>query len=219
MAPVTSVGTHNLHDETGTATAFAHVLMFTEAIAPEVLKDLPEHYVVSTCKWQKDLIIAWDPTYFRPERDSQDRIKARYRLNNTGIAGVSPHRGTYWIKGEILVRGKWIKTVLMVSHWVNAAFPPYIRGEGRWRRRVWRRIQKFTLKLIRRLRGQGYQIIGAGDVNTPYGKNALRDNMKINEVGHHFDRIWSTFELKKVKYYSKKGSDHPRLYAELGLAA
>lgn len=209
-----TVGTHNLQDEAGTATAFAHVLFFTESVAAEVLKQLPDSYEVAVCRWQKDLIIAWDPAFFRPKRDKKGRVKGRYHLNNPGLAKVTPHRGTFWIKGEVLHLGIWRKTALICAHWINAAFPPFRRGEKLFRQATWRKHRRFTKKLIERLERQGYLVLGGGDFNTPYGEDAFFDMPQVEEVGLHFDRLFAVgYDLKRVKYMAKKGSDHPRLRA------
>lgn len=211
---MTLVGTHNLHDHTGDATGFAKVICFTEAIPDLVMDQLPTHYVTAVARWQKDLIIAWDPNYFKPELDKKGRVKRFYKLNNPGVAKVTPHRGTFWIKGEMLVMGFWKKTAVICAHWINAAHPPYKRGEKWLRRRWWKKQQKFTKKLVRRLMKQGYEIVGAGDLNVAYREQAFEWMRQIHEVGHGYDRIFSTYELTNVRYLAKKGSDHPRLVAD-----
>lgn len=200
---MTTFGTHNTHDEAGTPSAFADVLFFTEAIPERVRAALePLGYVVAPCRWQKDLVIAWERGVFVPRRK-------RYKLAHPGIAKVTPHRGTYWIVGRL--HGK--RAVLLVEHRINAAFPPYRRGEATFRRLSWSWHTRLTLRQIRRFRRQGLLVVCGGDTNTPHGVSAYRG--LLHEAGSHFDRLGSTRPLAEVQLLSRMGSDHARLVATL----
>lgn len=192
-------GTHNLHDQTGTPSVFADVLLFTEAI-PERIKDAlePLGYVVAPCRYQRDLVIAWKRGTFEPRRK-------RYRLAHPGIAKVTPHRGTYWIVGEL--HGE--QAVLLVEHRINASFPPYRRGEATFRRTSWNWHTRMTLRRIRRFRRRGLLVIAGGDLNTPFNVTGYRG--ELHEAGAHFDRLGSTRPIRDVELLSRMGSDHPRL--------
>jgi hypothetical protein len=200
---VTTFGTHNTLDGAAPATPFADVLLFTEAIPERVRAALePLGYVVAPCRQQRDLVIAWKRGTFTPRRK-------RYRLAHPGIAKVTPHRGTYWIVGRL--NGK--RAVLLVEHRINAAFPPYRRGEATFRRLSWSWHTRLTLRQIRRFRRQGLLVVCGGDLNTSHGVSGYRG--ELHEAGAHFDRLGSTQPIRAVELLSRMGSDHPRLKAEI----
>lgn len=200
---MTTFATHNLHDQTGTPSAPAEIMLFTEAIPERVRAALePLGYVVAPCRQQRDLVIAWKRGTFTPRRK-------RYRLAHPGIAKVTPHRGTYWIVGRL--HGK--RAVLLVEHRINAAFPPYRRGEATFRRLSWSWHTRLTLRQIRRFRRQGLLVIAGGDLNTSHGVSGYRG--ELHEAGAHFDRLGSTQPIRAVELLSRMGSDHPRLKAEI----
>lgn len=207
---MTTFGTHNLLDHVGTPSVFADILLFTEAIPERVRASLePLGYVVAPCRWQKDLVIAWKRGTFEPKRDRKGRIKSRWLLAHPGVAKVTPHRGTYWIKGTLDDR----RTVLLVEHRINAAFPPYRRGEATFRRASWSWHTRLTLRQIRRFRRQGLLVIAGGDLNTTHGVSGYKG--ELHEAGAHFDRLGSTQPIRAVELLSNMGSDHPRLKAEI----
>lgn len=198
-------GAHNLHDEAGRPTAFADIIVFTEAIASEVKDELqPKGYVVVVCKEQKDLVIAYKPDVFQPTHEP------RYHLIHGGIAKVTPHRGTFWIKGRL--RGK--KTVIIVEHRINAAFPPFVRGEPRIRQSRWRKHTRFTVGLIRRFVKRGWVVLAGGDLNTIKSVKGYRD--VLTEYGDHFDRLGvHGVRSRNFQVLSRSGSDHPRLVLDI----
>jgi hypothetical protein len=100
---------------------------------------------------------------------------------------------------------------LVDEHRINAAFPPYIRGEGRFRRIKWELHTRRTLRIIRRLKRKGYTVYAGGDLNTPEGVSGYRG--VLHETGKHFDRLGSTKPFKRTLVLSKLGSDHFRLRA------
>jgi hypothetical protein len=201
---VTTFGTHNTLDGAAPATPFADVLLFTEAIPERVRTALePLGYVVAPCRQQRDLVIAWKRGTFTPRRK-------RYKLAHPGIAKVTPHRGTYWIVGRL--HGK--RAVLLVEHRINAAFPPYRRGEATFRRLSWSWHTRLTLRQIRRFRRQGLLVIAGGDLNASHGVSGYRG--ELHEAGAHFDRLGSTQPIRSVELLSRMGSDHPRLKAKIG---
>lgn len=198
-------GTHNLHDHAGKATAFADIIVFTEAIASEVKKALqPKGYVIVVCKEQKDLVIAYRPDAFQPTHEP------RYKLIHGGRAKVTPHRGTFWLKGRL--RGK--KAVIIVEHRINAAFPPFVRGEPRFRQYNWRKHTRFTVGLIKRFIKRGWIVLAGGDLNAIRTVKGYRGNLK--EYGKHFDRLGTHgVRSRNFRVLSRKGSDHPRLVVEI----
>lgn len=200
------VGTHNLHDETGTPTPFADVLIFTEAIPARVREALGRDYVVKVCRWQRDLVIAW-----RRDLDVQVIGKPRYRLVHPGLARVTPHRGTYVVKVRLL----GTRTKLIAEHRINAAFPPFIRGESWLRPRLWRRHDKVTNAIIRRSLAAGWDVLAGGDANTPERVRAY--SSLPHEVGDGFDRLGSNRPLAEGEVLARKGSDHHRLRASASL--
>lgn len=201
-----SVGCHNLHDDTGTPTFFADLLLFTEAIPSLIADKLPRHYRMSVCKQQRDLVVAYNKELFR-------FLSSEYIPIHDGVPEVTPHRGIYVAYLEHLPTGRLVAVVL--EHRINAAFFPFIRGEARFRRANWRKHTSHALELIRDLKKLGVIVVAGGDVNTPRGRRGYR--RVLREVGKHFDRLASNHKLRNVAVLSRMGSDHPRLYAELTL--
>jgi hypothetical protein len=198
-----TVGTHNLHDETGHPTPFADVILFTEAIHSEVRDELATTHDVYVCWQQRDLIIAIS------KRLKQERVNRHYRLVHPGVAKVTPHRGEFWLT----LRLEGVETAVQVGHWINAAHPPYRRGEAGFRRAMWRRHQRIALRIIRRHKRKGRVVLAGGDLNTPHGVKGYAG--VLHEVGDHFDRLGSTVRLRDLVVMSRMGSDHPRLRARV----
>lgn len=198
----TTIGTHNLHDLAGWPTPFADVILFTEAVPARVREFLEPGYVVRACRWQKDLVIAWRRGTFVP-------TCTRYRLAHPGIPKVTPRRGTFIIEGHL----GGVPTALVAEHRINAAFPPFIRGERLYRPRMWQLHTSITRRTVRRLLERGYVVLAGGDLNTPRGVSGYKGLLR--EYGHGFDRIAASARLEAVETLSREGSDHPRLRAEL----
>lgn len=197
-----TLGTHNLHDETGTPTPFADVILFTEAMRSEVRDELGATHDVYVCRWQRDLIIAIRKTL------TQEQVRTHYRLVHPGVAKITPHRGTFWL--TLRLHGQ--PTAIVVEHRINAAFPPYRRGERWLRPRWWKKHTRVTLRIIARHRRKHRHVLAGGDVNTPRG---VKGYPGLNEVGDHFDRLASTRPLRDLVVMSRMGSDHPRLRARV----
>lgn len=200
---MTTLGTHNLRDETGTPTPFSDVILFTEAIHSEVRDELGTTHDVYVCRFQRDLIIAIRKTM------SQERVRTHYRLVHPGIAKVTPHRGTFWLT----LRLNGVPTAIVVEHRINAAFPPFKRGERFYRPQMWRLHTRVSLRIIARHKRKGRRVLAGGDVNTPHG---VKGYPGLHEVGDHFDRLASTRPLTNLAVMSRMGSDHPRLKATVG---
>lgn len=198
-------GTHNLHDEAGRPTPFADIIVFTEAIPSEVKRVLePLGYVVRVCRRQKDLVIAYRRGSFKM------RGIPRYKKVVDGIAQVTPNRGTFWINGILDDK----PTTIIAEHRINAAFEPFIRGEGLFRARMWRKHTQFTQSLIERLQGRGKNILAGGDLNTPRlvrGYGGL-----LREYGGGFDRLGVGGRRSgDVRLGGDAGSDHKKLSVEV----
>jgi hypothetical protein len=201
---VLTLGTHNLHDHTGTATPFADVILFTEAIHSEVRDELATTHTVYVCRFQRDLVIAI------AKRLEQENVREHYRLVHPGVAKVTPHRGEFWLT----LRLGDVETAVQAGHWINAAHPPYRRGEKWFRRAMWRRHQRISQRIIRRHKRKGRVVLAGGDLNTPRGVSGYAG--VLNEVGDHFDRLGSSVRLRDLEVMSRMGSDHPRLRARVG---
>lgn len=195
-----SLGTFNTLDGKGTVTDFADVILVTEGIASKVRAQIGDTHDVFVCGKQKDLVIAVRKGLLFNAAD-------RYEKALFGAKKVSPHRGTFWVTGRI--HGE--RVALVVEHRVNAAFPPFKRGEALFRRLAWWSHTRMTLRIIRRLKKRGFTVHGGGDLNTPAGVKGYRG--VLNEVGGGLDRLGSTKRLTDVQHLSRMGSDHPRLRA------
>lgn len=194
------LGTHNLLDGAAPAGDWADLLLFTEAIPRKVRHELRDSHDIYVCRYQRDLIIAIRKTL------AQENVRTHYRLVHPGIAKVTPHRGTFWL--TLLLEGK--PAAILVEHRINAAFPPFKRGEAIYRPRMWRLHTKVTMRIIARLRRNGRRVLAGGDVNTPRG---VKGYPGLHEVGDHFDRLASSTRISDPAVLSRMGSDHNRLRA------
>lgn len=198
-----TLGTHNLHDETGTPTPFADAILFTEAMYSEVRDELHTTHDVHVCKRQKDLVIA-------VRKGIAFDVTEHYKRAHWGVRKVTPNRGTYWLEGRI--HGE--RVALLVEHRINAAFAPFKRGEGLYRKTMWAIHTGMTLRIVKRLKARGFTIHAGGDLNTVRGVQGYRG--ALTEVGGGLDRLGSTKLLTDVEHLSRMGSDHNRLRARVG---
>lgn len=198
-----TVGAHNLHDETGTPTFFADVQVFTEAIPARIRAALPKTHRMVVCKRQPDLVVVYDRRIFR-----RQLRPLRYAKYVDGWAGVTPNRGTFTV--PLIHRATKRKVRVNAEHRINAAFPPYVRGEPDFRREHWHEHTAGTLKIMERQDAKGFLVVSAGDDNTP---NGVRAYPGWDETGEHFDRIGSNARLSGLDVLSRVGSDHPRIRA------
>jgi hypothetical protein len=196
-----TIGTHNTLDGKAPATPFASVVFFTEAVPARVRTQIGATHSVYVCRRQPDLIIA-------VSRKLGWELVPHYKKAHWGVRKVTPNRGTFWLTSDKH------KVALVNEHRINAAFPPYKRGEGLFRRTMWEMHTRMTLRIIRRLIRQGYDVHAAGDLNTPRGISGYRG--VLNERGSHYDRLGSTRPLGPVKVLSRLGSDHWRYKAKVG---
>ena len=215
-------GTHNLLDEKGTPTVFADITCFTEAVPTNITARLKRlgllpKYKLIVCKQQRDLAVMINRSMFKVTR-------VYYLAVHGGIAKVTPHRGTFVV---LLVARRSFKEwytrhtkkrniAVFDEHRINAAFIPYIRGEGTFRSAKWNEHTTITLGEVKRLKARGYVALAAGDVNTPHGVSGYRG--VLDERGSHFDRVASSIATSKAEYLSKSGSDHPRLRVDVDLS-
>lgn len=200
-----TVGTHNLHDSTGTPTLFASLIVFTEAIPAKIAKAIEgTRYRMVVCSRQPDLVVVYNSRVFRRDR----LARLRYAKYVDGWSGVTPNRGTFTV--PLIHRRTRRKIRVNAEHRINAAFHPFIRGEAVFRAAAWLKHTQATLATMRRQDKAGMLTVSAGDPNTPHG---IRAYPGFNEVGQHFDRIGSNAELDGLEVLSKVGSDHARIRA------
>lgn len=195
-----SLGTHNLLDGAAPATAFANILFFTEAGGADMSELSP--WDVHICHDQRDLVIA-------VHRDlGMGPFHRHYRQAVFGVRKVSPNRGTFWLTDDVAM------VALVVEHRINAAFPPYIRGEKLFRKLAWWYHTRMTLRIVKRLKKKGYIVYAGGDLNTPAGVSGYKG--VLHEAGNGFDRLGSTEPIRRSLHLSKLGSDHLRLKGWIG---
>lgn len=197
-----SIGTHNLLDGAAEVTGFAKVLFFTEAIPSAVRDALRETYDIYVCKDQKDLIIAVSKSV------GFDFARDKYNFVHPGIAKVTPHRGTYRIEGTIGSR----KVAFLVHHRINAAFPPFVRGERVFRPTMWKLHALRDRRIVKRLLKRGFEVYAGGDSNAPEGVKAFNGLLDETDWAH-LDRLAASTRLLHSRELSKDGSDHHRLRA------
>lgn len=198
---IDSLGTHNTLDGAAPGTDFAQVILFTEAIPTKLRNELEDTHRLYACHQQRDLVIA-----VHVDLDLEN-VKLHYRLVHKGVEKVTPHRGIFWITATL--NGE--RVALMVEHRINAAFPPYKRGEAKYRRRKWRKHTRIALRIIRRLKRRGFEVYAGGDLNTIRGVLGYRG--VLNEYGRSLDRLGSTRRLHDLAVLDPVGSDHHRLVA------
>lgn len=201
------VGTHNLnvHDGKAEAEPFADWLLFTEAKRGEVRKDLPADYVVDECRRNRSLVVAWHEGSFIKDRSI-------YVPAHPGLRKVTPARGTYAVLGKD--RGER-RTALVAEHRINAARPPYRRGEATLRRMLHAIHSANTKRLVKRLVKAGYVVVVGGDPNLPKWERAypyLPVEVGRN-VGRGLDRIGSTKPLGGVMGTPGPEDGHDQLSA------
>lgn len=212
-----TVGTHNLHDDAGTVTLFADLVMFTESAPPKIRAKVRAAtsrsrarlagYKVFVCRRQRDLVIVAKRSQFK--RDY--RRRRQYRRYVEGVAKVTPHRGTFFV--PLIHRESGRRIWAGVEHRINAAFPQLPdRGEREFRRLAWGRHTAGTLASMAHKATHGHLVVCGGDANTPHGVRAYPG---YDEVGEHFDRIGSTAWLHTLEVLSRVGSDHHRRRAVL----
>lgn len=200
---MTTLGCHNLLDGKGEATPFADILFWTEAagaVGPTI-GTKHKNYVTGR---QRDLGISVAHSLGFAD------VKPHYKRCHWGIPKVTPSRGTFWLTGRIGDE----RVALVDEHRINAAFAPFKRGEGLFRKTMWEMHTRMTLRIVRKLKRQGYAIYAGGDLNTPRGVSGYRG--VLNEVGQGFDRLGSTRRLADAEVLSRMGSDHHRLKATVG---
>lgn len=202
-----SIGTHNTHDEAGRVTLFADAVGYTEAIAGKVRERVrlaARGYAMRVCRHQRDLVFVARRRVWRITR-------TYYVPVHKGREEVTPHRGTFVI--ETRRRRTRRREVFLVPHRINAAHPPYVRGEPEFRATRWHDHRNTDDAIIREYRAKGWNVHAMGDVNTPPG--VVGFPALAWEVGRGFDRLASTEDLVDVEYLGEAGSDHPRLRARL----
>jgi hypothetical protein len=215
-SPSFTFGTHNLHDRAGVPTFYADVLIFTEAIAPTILAKARQRaahaaarlsgYAVVVCREQPDLVIAYRRRLFkRAGRYSYQRLV-------DGIPGVTPNRGTLSLPLQHRRTGDLF--YVNAEHRINAAFPPYIRGEATFRRMSWGLHTRFTCNLVTRQSQSGYTALSGGDLNVPPDRLGYPDIPGAQELQRDLQRLAVTpawrWSLSHPEHLSLKGSDHPR---------
>lgn len=205
-----TLGAHNLHDEAGVPTFFADVVLFTEAIPATIIAKARAAraratarlagYTIRVCKSQRDLVIALKRRHYKV-------TGVRYFPAHGGREEVTPHRGIYVV--EAIDRATGQRVAFIVEHRINAAFPPFIRGEARFRATCWETHTALMLWVIQEY--DGWEIRAGGDLNTPARISGYRG--RLNEVGSGLDRLGSNGRLRNFEVLSRKQSDHPRIRA------
>lgn len=203
-----SVGTHNLLDGKGTATPFADLLLFTEAIPYLVRQQIGKSHEVRSCPEQRDLTVAWRRTL------PVEELGAHYFpvvTREEAEAGVTPHRGTWVLK----LRLHDTRVKVLIGHRINAAFPPFKRGEDAFRAEEWTQHRTTDARIIIVAKRNGWEVIAGGDLNTPPDVAGYPHSLRLAEARKGLDRIATTGAIIGARNLSRVGSDHPRLKCEV----
>lgn len=209
MRPFT-LGTHNLLDGAGKVTPFADLILFTEFPVTlvgrsQAMAALRLHgYFTTSDRRQPDLVIA-------AQRHLFTRRGKTYTHVIDGVPKVTPNRGT--LVALLVQRSTGVDLAAVVEHRVNAWYPPFIRGEAKFRADAYHRHAKVSADIIERLETSGYRVVAGGDPNAPHGVNAYALT-RLHERGDHLDRVASR-RIGPGERLTKEGSDHWRLRAEV----
>lgn len=222
------LGTHNTLDGAARPSMFADLILFTEAAVTlaDRARFARRGFALVVCRQQRDLAIAYRRSLFKRAGD------IHYAHLVDGWKEVTPPRGTAWL--PLVHRPSRDLLAAVWAHRINAAFPPYVRGEPVFRRAAWHRHTDHDVDLIDRLSTSGYVVPAGGDVNTPPDVRGYPGSL---ERGTGFDRLalsppnkhhrtsadaGETFSVLReqtrwtlgpAEYLSNAGSDHPRLRA------
>lgn len=198
---VRSLGTHNTLDGAARGTAFADIICFTEAIPAKLERDLMRTHDLYVCRFQKDLVIAVNRAL------PIHNVKMHYIPVHPGLMLVTPHRGVFWITFDLWGE----RYAVLCEHRINAAFPPFKRGEPVFRPKMWRLHRRIACRVVRRLKKRGRKVMAAGDYNTIPGVDAYKGLLEEHFEG--FDRVCvdaDHFEVTSERKMSRAGSDHHR---------
>jgi hypothetical protein len=202
-----TLGEHNLRDQYGLPTPFADVLLFCEAKPGRIRSRFQawrHRRRLVVCKEQRDLVVSLPRNQFRI-------VETLYFKAHPGEAKVTPKRGTFVVKTVHRPTGR--KVAFLLEHRINAAFPPFKRGEGVHRAELWRKHTALSLGVIAHLKHENYSIFAGGDLNTPprvkgYGGHLVEVNSALDRLAHSRDVSLVDFER-----LSPVGSDHHRIKA------
>lgn len=200
-------GTHNLLDGKGRATEFADIMFFTEAPSvAEVSQELGHGWIVRKCSSQKDLVVAY-------RRDAGIKLRrAHYVPAHPGRSLVTPARGTWKLEFEIV----GVDVDVVFDHRINAAFPPFIRGEKIFRIAMWKLHTGISKAMARRSKKKGRIVVGVGDPNVVADHQAWGKVLPF-EHRHNKDVIASNRPLIDKEVGAKDGSDHNKIWASIKL--
>ena len=217
------VGAHNLEDDHGVPTFFADVVFYSEAI-PSRIRDRRRKLIARAATrharaWVNGfrVVSTWRNRTLAIAVNTEllTVVSKEYHRAHGGIKKVTPSRGTFVVKCRTVAGDR--KVALVGEHRINAAFPPFVRGEDIVRPELWGRHTALTLRLVDELEAEGYFVIAGGDLNTPHGESGYEG--RLREQGHGLDRLgcsqsgrWSEFG-----HLARMGSDHHRIKATLTL--
>lgn len=201
-----SFGTWNTLDGKADESTFTKdIILFTEAMPAEVRRELGKTHMIYVCADQKDLVLA-------VARRLGPRMRFQeYRKAHGGIVKVTPKRGSWRTRIELTAIDRWLDGVW--DHRINAAFPPFIRGERIIRSRFWKKNTSITKAMLREAKALANEftlVAYAGDPNTPTNVTAV-GNVLAHEEGTGKDRIAANRKIEDFTVGPKNGSDHHRI--------
>lgn len=226
-------GTHNTLDGKGRTTFFADVVGYCEAIEdviePAVARKnrlmkrrqkarragIARGYRMLTCARQRDLVMVFNRFLYK-------YVDQEYVRVHGGVAKVTPARGEWAVtlreRQGVLRRPTGDLVTFVWGHRVNAAFPPYIRGEATMRSEWWQMHNEVSNDLIEKYREMGHRVRAGGDANTPKHRVDGRWIMAYRSLPHEigkgeFDRLGSSDPMVDHDVLSAVGSDHMRVRA------
>lgn len=195
-----TIGTRNQQGRGFAAASDGDIVGYTESSG-----HVPKGHQAWRPRKNRRLAFSWDPAVFKAAIHG-------YRHAYYGIPAFTPNTGVAYTAGRVGDH----PVAVVVTHLINNAFGPNLRGRRRLRRRLWTKGLNVALELVHELQDDGYMVFLVGDFNRH--DRGFVPGM-VDSAGTHgmtpYDRVFypraSTGRMARfawVKRGSLLGSDH-----------
>lgn len=195
-----TIATRNQQGHGGAEASDGDIIGYTEASG-----QIPKGHAAWRPRKNRRLAFSWRPAVFQV-RDHG------YRHAYWGIPLFTPNTGAAWITGRVGDH----QIAVVVTHLINNAFGPNLRGRRRLRRRLWAKGLSVALQLVHELQDQGYLVFLVGDFNRH--ERGFVPGL-VDSAGTHgmtpYDRVFypraSTGRMARFQWVKRGrllGSDH-----------
>lgn len=144
-----TVGTRNQQGRGSAEASDGDIVGYTESSG-----QIPTNHAAWRPRKNRRLSFSWRPAVLKVEEHG-------YRHAYYGIPLFTPNTGAAWIAGRIDDH----QVAVVVTHLMNNAFGPDLRGRRRLRRRLWTKGLNVALEVVHELRDKGYLVFLVGDFN------------------------------------------------------